>query len=349
MPTTFNADYEKVPLRSDEIKVGIVQSRVKVIDDNNPVQGVKDNLDHMIALLDMVQMRDRKDLVAFHEFPIGGFNFMWNREQVLKIALEIPGEETERIAAKAKQYNCYIEFGCYAKLPDWPGHFFNMGVIIDPKGEIVLKRWKTRNLAGLGFSTTIYDVLDEYIERYGADALFPVARTDIGNLGIIPEVLEPEMGRAYAMQGAEIMIRYMTLGSGLWRVKPLAWVGANNHHSFRLDLQAQCMAGHFYGLFVNDAITTENEAFTRGQGHSAIFDPNGCVMIEAASDTETMLTATLPMASYRQEHSVPNFPKEIYQPLYDAYVPRTPANSFKEGKPDGNMAAVKHYADIARW
>jgi hypothetical protein len=77
MPETFSADYEKVPLRSDEIKVGIVQSRVKVIDDNNPAQGVKDNLDHMINLLDLVQMRDRKDLVAFHEFPIGGFNLRW--------------------------------------------------------------------------------------------------------------------------------------------------------------------------------------------------------------------------------------------------------------------------------
>ena len=109
------------------------------------------------------------------------------------------------------------------------------------------------------------------------------------------------------------------------------------------------MSGHFYGLFVNDAITTEGEAFTWGQGHSAIFDPNGCVIIEAASDTETVLTATLPLASYRQTHQVPNFPKEIYRHLIDTYVPRTPANSFKEGKPDGNMAAVQHYANIARW
>jgi len=349
MAKKFAPDYEKVPLRSDEVKVCVVQSRVKVIDDANPAQGVKDNLDHMINLLDMAQMRDRKDLVAFHEFPIGGFNFRWNREQVLKIALDLPGEETERIAAKAKEYNCYVEFGCYAKLPDWPNHFFNMGVIIGPTGEIVLQRWKTRNLAGLGFSTTIYDVLDEYIEKYGTDALFPIARTDIGNIGIIPEVLEPELGRAYAMKGAEIMIRYMTLGSGLWRVKPLAWLGKTGHHSFRVDLQAQCMSAHFFGIFVNDAITTEAEALNRGQGHSAVFDPNGQLMIEAASETETMLTTTLPMASYRQHHQVPNFPKEIYQHLYDEYVPKCPANSFKQGKPDGNMEAVQHYANIARW
>jgi len=130
----------------------------------------------------------------------------------------------------------------------------------------------------------------------------------------------------------------------------LAWVGAShNHHSFRIDLQAQCMASHFYGVFVNDAISTEAEAFSRGQGHSAIFDPNGCVMVEAASESETMLTATLPMASYRKHHQVPNFPKEIYQHLHGEYVPKFPANSFKQSKPNGNMEAVQHYSAIARW
>lgn len=350
MSEKFSPDYERKPLRRDEVKVCVIQSRVKVIDDADPARGIKDNLNHMLSLLDKVQMRDRKDLVAFHEFPIGGFNFRWNREQVLKIALELPGPETERIAAKAREYDCYVEFGCYARLPDWPNHFFNMGVIIGPGGDIVLQRWKTRNLAGLGFSTTIYDVLDEYLARYGPDALFPIARTDIGNIGILPEVLEPELGRAYAMKGAEIMVRYMTLGAGLWRIKPLAWVGASHdHHSFRIDLQAQCMAGHFFGLFVNDAVSTEAEAFSWGQGHSAIIDPNGCIIVEAASESETLLTATLPMASYRQHHQVPNFPKEIYQHLYNEYVPKFPANSFKRSMPNGNLEAVQHYAKMARW
>ncbi len=349
MAEKFSADYEKVPLRSDEVKVCVVQSRVKMINDDDPAQGVKDNLQHMIALLDMAQMRDRKDLVVFHEFPIGGFNFMWNREQVRKIVLEIPGKETEIISERCQKYNCYVEFGCYAKLADWPNHFFNMGVIIGPNGDIVLKRWKTRNLAGLGFSTTIHDVLDEYIERYGADALFPIARTDIGNLGIIPEVLEPELGRAYSMKGAELMIRYMTLGSGQWRIKPLAWVGNTGHDSFIVDLQAQCMAGHFFGIFINDAITTEKEALSRGQGHSCVINADGQIMIEAASEVETMVTATLPMASYRKVHQIPNFPKEIYQHIHQEYIPKYPANSFQKNMPNTNVEAVQHYSDISRW
>jgi len=341
--------YEMMPLRSDEIKVGIIQSRVKAIDAKDPEKGKWENLDHMFRLIDIAQSMDTKDLLAFHEFPIGGFDMNWQREQVLNMAIDIPGKETEAIGKKAKEYNCYIHFGCYAKLPDWPGHFMNMGVIVGPNGDVIHKHWKTRNLSGFGFSTTVYDVLDEYVKRYGWDAVFPIAQTDIGNLGIIPEILEPELGRAYAMKGAEIMIRYMTSGASTWRIKPLALIGGNAHHTFRVDLQAQCMAGHFYGLFVNDAISTEGEALDQGMGYSAIMDCDGKIMIEASSSMETMISAAIPMATYRKNHAIPQFPKDLYMHLYNEYTPRIAPNTFLESMPNSMMDGIRHYQEKARW
>lgn len=344
-------NYEVAPLRSEEITVGIVQSRVKNVDPENPEEGRRENLGHMLDLIDTAQAWGRKDLLAFHEFPIGGLDMSWSREQVLRVAIEVPGKETQAVAEKARQYNCYIEFGCYALLKDWPGHFINLGIIIDPGGEIILTHWKTRNLSAFGFSTTIYDVLDEYVARYGWEAVFPIARTDIGNIGIMPEVLEPELGRAYAMKGAEIMIRYMTAGAGPWGVRPVTFTGGHHENTFINDFKAVCAAGNYYGLFVNNSLSGNDRGidFDLGAGHSTIVDCNGGTMLEAASTAETMVSTVIPIAAYRRRHSIPHFPKELYRRLYDEYVPKFPPNSFLETRPDSFKDAVDHYNGLARW
>jgi hypothetical protein len=58
-----------------------------------------------------------------------------------------------------------------------------------------------------------HDVWDEFIQKKGngnvMDAIFPVARTEIGNIGIAicHEGVYPEVVRGLAMNGAEIIIR----------------------------------------------------------------------------------------------------------------------------------------------
>lgn len=343
-------NYELIPLRSEEITIAVIQSRLRNVDVPNATQGNRENIEHMARLVGRAQALGRKDLIVFHESPIGGFNLRWSKDDFLKVAIDLPGEETELIGETAKRYNCYIEFGCYAKLENWPGHFVNMGVIVGPSGDVVYQHWKTRNLSGFAdLGTTIYDVLDEYVKRYGWEAIFPVARTDIGNIAIMPEVLEPEMAHVYAMRGVEILIRYMTLGAGYWSTNPIGFHGGGGH-TFRIDLQAMCLAGGMYGVFVNNAISPEgDETFDIGAGNSAIFSDDGRIIAEASSPFETVLDATIPMALYRNRHSIPRFPKELYTHAYDDYVPKYPTNTYRESQPQSIKELSTHYKRIARW
>ena len=107
--------YARVPLRKDAVTVSAVQSRIRAVDGKAPAQGIRDNLAHMLELIDKVQFYGGvKDLLCFHEFPLQGWN-PWDRADLERLASRFPAPETEAIAAKAKQYGCYIQFGAYAR------------------------------------------------------------------------------------------------------------------------------------------------------------------------------------------------------------------------------------------
>jgi predicted amidohydrolase len=260
--------YDTVPLRKPTIELGVVQSRVRGVDASNPQVGLKSNLAHMLELIDKsFHFGGKPDILFFHEFPITGWN-TWTRAEILRFAPEIPGEESEAIGAKAKEYGCYIVFGSYAQDRDWPDHVLSITTIVGPDGQVVDKHWKARNIKGVFhgielFTTTIYDVLDRYTEMYGPDAVIPVTRTDIGNIATSSIQLEPELFRAFAMKGTEIMLRTATGGFS------------------RLDIQACAMYNRFYSAIVNNALSPDNPGFfpaTNTTGGSAVFGPRGDVL-----------------------------------------------------------------------
>ncbi|MEW6142808.1 MAG: nitrilase-related carbon-nitrogen hydrolase [Chloroflexota bacterium] len=338
MPEKSPPVYEVTPLRSDVTRAGVVQSRNKTVNPKDPKPGMKENLEHMLWLIDEAQgwgfRKDRMlDLLVFHEFPFAGWNTRNARQDNLNVAIEVPGPETEAVCQKAKQYNCYIAFGSYTKDKDWPGHFFNTGMIAAPNGMVILKNYKRRNTVGSGFATAVYDVLDRFIELYGWDAVFPVARTDIGNIAFAPCIFEPEIVRALAMKGAEIVIRYMTSGG-----------------PYRFDLPALCATNQIYGIFVNQSVydgdvRREDER----AGGTAIFDETGKTVAEASSHHETLVSANIPIASFRKRHALPVIRKEMFEPLWNSYIDKYPPNSFLKSLPNNNVESIEHYRSIARW
>jgi len=344
-------NYEVVPLRKDDITVCVIQSEVSPISADNLEPERQKKLEYVLQLIDMAQNLGRpKDLLVFHEFPLSGFEFWWNREQALRIAIDVPGPETARIGEKAKQYNCYIHIGCYGKQPDWPGHFHNMGMLIDPNGEVIYKRWKLHNAPGSGFSTTVYDVLDQYVERYGWDAVFPVARTDIGNIAILPELMEPEVARIFAMKGVEIMIRYTAGGAGKVTLNPWTYHGGQEH-TFRNEPQTLCITNNFYGIYVNNSLPTiSGLEFDLGSGGSGIIDCNGQLMAEASSVLDTKVEATLPMSAYRKRHSKPNFYRDLYLHFFnEECTAKFPPNLFRDSLPDSIKDAAGRYMKNIQW
>ena len=158
-------------------------------------------------------------LVVIPEMAIQGMiaNTPGNRAKEKEFAMSIPGPETEELARHAKRLNIFIAAELYmVSDDDFPDRYFNVAFIVDPKGDIIYKRYKATSDAyegGMLGNSNPHDYWDQWIEKKGAgnkmDAIYPVARTEIGNIGICicHEGVYPEIARGLAMNGAEIIIR----------------------------------------------------------------------------------------------------------------------------------------------
>ena len=332
--------YARVPLAQDSVTVSAVQSRVRAVDGKNPGPGIRANLDHMLELIDKSQFfGGKKDLLCFHEFPLQGWN-PWDRKELERLAIEVPGPETEEIAAKARQYSCYIKFGAYVVDADWPGHVLSMTSIIGPDGQLVARDWKARNIKGTfpGFelvTTTVYNVLDRYIEMYGADAVIPVHRTPIGNLATSSTQMEPELFRAMALKGAELILR--TASGGFTPG----------------DMQMCAAYNKVYTVIVNNSVSPENPGFMDdafgGAGGTTIYGPRGEVVAAADSKFEQQVIARIPMAAYRSRRQIPDVHMALYAPVFAQYEPRFAPNQFDAYLPTSLLDAKEYLDKQDRW
>jgi predicted amidohydrolase len=333
-----DGSYEVVPLAKNVISLGVVQSRVIPVDLSNLNRTRKANLDHMLRLIDSSTIAFGKpDLLFFHEFPITGWH-NWSRDEVLKVAIEVPGEETEAIARKAREHGMYIVFGSYVREPDWRGHALSITTFIGPDGKIIDKHWKARNVKGMFggdvelFTTTIYDVLERYVEMYGEDAVLPVTRTPIGNFVTSSIQREPEYFRAAALKGAEIILRTATGG----------------FHP--VDIQATSLYNQVYTAICNNAVSTGSPFFEDSHaGGSAIYGPDGSQIAEATSHHETLVSARIPIADFRSRHRQPVLHKELYLGEYQQYVPPFPPNLFQDYQPSDLRDAGRYIKGRGRW
>lgn len=180
---------------------------------------IKKNLDNQCRLIDEAMFTctliGEIKLVTLTEGSIQGF---WDEASDMEqatycrdVAITIPGEETERLAQKAKEYNIYLAAQAKVIEPDIiPDRYFNTGFIISPKGEIILKHRKNA-ISVIEGSTSPYDVWEKWSEKVGQDleAFYPVAKTEIGNLAIAicAETYFPETFRALSLMGAEVIIK----------------------------------------------------------------------------------------------------------------------------------------------
>ncbi|MFC1969392.1 nitrilase-related carbon-nitrogen hydrolase [Chloroflexota bacterium] len=322
--------YEVVPLETEYVTACAIQHHPVAIDPNHPAPAIKENLDNMIRVMEgtyHAMFGGHKHLMVFEEFPLCGYDNTWTREEWLRIAIEVPnGKEVKAIGEWAKEHGTYVFFGTHFQEPDeWPGHFFNGCILIGPTGEIILKHWKAYSgFPGLGleYATTVHDVLDEFLERYGWDAVWPVARTPIGNLAgyVCSEGFVPETARSYAYQGAEILCRIF--GGG-------GYGGGETH---RTRFQMDCSFNSCWGVYSNSGsgVTinrVQRPANSRGGG-SFICDNKGNILIEAADFSEQAIIYRIPIAEFRKTHKIPNIRTEIYVPIAEHNPGRYPPNLY---------------------
>lgn len=116
----------------------------------------------------------------------------------------IPGPITEPFQALAQEYRIFIgghQFDCD---PEWPGRYFNTAFLIGPNGNVII-RYRRINTAAF---PSPHDFMDAYLARHSIDEVFPVAKTELGRIAMIPcgEINVPEVARVYMMQGAEVIL-----------------------------------------------------------------------------------------------------------------------------------------------
>ncbi len=342
-------NYEVVPLKRDEIVVAAAQLMTQPVDARNPKPGIKQNVDRMCWLIDcaFAWQPVKKHLICFPEFSLQGIGFDWTREDWLRVSIEVPGEEIEPVCRKAVEHNCYIELACHTRDAAWPGHFFNTALIIDPRGEVIYRHWKAHCDPGSGeYATTVHDVLDEFVERHGWDAVWPVARTDIGNLSafICSEGFQPETARMFAFKGAEILI-YSCSGCA-YTMSELA--GAS--YDPRLSMRAYGVQNNTYGIFANNAESTEGPAYNKiGAGHSMIIDNRGRVLTEAELVSETVVADRIPVETFRKRRSIPVLRQELYYPGYRDHAGKYPSNMYAAYQPADFLDAIRWAREQARW
>jgi predicted amidohydrolase len=296
------------------------------------------NVDHMIDLIDSANgFPGPQDLVCFHEQPIQGWN-PWTLEETLRVAIDVPGPETEQLGRKAKQYGCYITFGTYARDKDWPGHLLLNGVLIGPDGKVHANHWKTNNIRGSlpgwdMFTTSIYDVLDRYREMYGEDAVLPIARTDIGNISCSITPGQPDVMRAHGMKGLEIRLSSSSGGYSLE------------------DTQMISLHNRIWTVVANQSISPDQPGFPEfsGAGDTAIFGPNGRIAARARSFNEEFVTTVIPIAEFRRTRVIADVPMEMLMPVYARYVPRNGPNAQADYVPKTSEEASKHFIGKRNW
>lgn len=287
-------------------------------------------------------------LVVIPEMAIQGMvaNFPGNRAKEAHFAVEIPGPETDELARKARELNTFIAAELYmVRDDDFPDRYFNVGFIISPAGEVIYKRYKATSDAyegGMLGNINPHDVWDDFIAKKGngnvMDAIFPVARTEIGNIGIAicHEGVYPEIVRGLAMNGAEIVIR-PTL------IEPHIMTGM-----WELQNRAHAMFNQVYVVAPNlgPEIRKDGSVQDLFGGQSMIVDPHGRIVAQQRGWTsgDSFVCTTIDLEALRRfrvtnglYNQFKDLRTEQYRAIYEE--PIYPKNQYLENPPQEGWLA----------
>ena len=221
-------------------------------------------------------------------FPMGESIAEWRT----KACIEMDGAEYQRMGEIAKTRGVYLSGNAYELDPHFPDLYFQTSFIINDMGEVILRY---RRLISM-FAPTPHDVLSQYIEVYGADAIFPVVETPLGRLACVAseEILYPEVTRALATRGAEVILHSSSeVGSPRPTPKNIAKC-ARAYENMCYVISSNTSAIHHSPVPQNST-----------QGHSQVVDFKGQVVAEAYTGESMVAHAMVDIARLREARSKP--------------------------------------------
>lgn len=241
-----------------------------------------------------------------------------------KAALDIDGPEYDALGKVAQAQKLFIAGNAYERDPHFPGLYFQTSFVVAPNGEVVLRYRRLNSM----FAPTPHDVWSKYLDIYGIDGVFPVARTEIGNLAAIAseEILYPEIARAHALRGAEIFVHSSSeIGSPLATPKQIA-------------RRARAFENIAYVVSANTGgIEATAMPLASADGNSSIIDYKGNMLAESNSGETFTAFADIDLNALRAQRRKPGMTNflarqrlELFAPVYGGAAPH-PADSLIEG------------------
>jgi len=297
------------------------------------------NLDRAISLIERVADWNPSKIYVLPEFFMTGAGGVGRTAKDRSLlCVRIPGPEIQRLCDLAKRVDAYIAGMVWEVMDDWPDRYWNTAFICGPDASVILKYHKHYDPLG---KTKPGDVLDEYVARYGEDALFPVADTPIGRLGCLTcyDVNFPEMARCLALNGAEVLLHPTSEGRAPFLLEDEGgWeIGKRSRAYENLAYLISANQGSFLG----SDFPTE-----RMRGRSQVIDFNGRVVTIAETTGEAILQGDIEIERLRQRRSQMqmNFLAQLQTEVHGRQYLRKemwPARMWQKTPPPGDLANIK--------
>ena len=243
-----------------------------------------------------------------------------------KAAITVDGPEYDALGKIASDVGLFLAGNAYETDHHFPELYFQTCFVIAPNGDVVLRYRRLNSM----FAPTPHDVWSKYLDIYGIEGVFPVARTEIGNLAAIAseEVLYPEIARAHALRGAEVFVHSSSeVGSPLATQKDIS-------------KRARAFENMAYVVSANTAgIDGTAMPHASADGNSAVIDYKGTVLAMAGHGETFTAFAEINLQSLRAARRRPGMSNylarqrpALFAPIY-ASAGFHPANGLiKDGK-----------------
>jgi len=209
-----------------------------------------------------------------------------------RVGFAANGPEYEALGGVAERLGMFLAGNAYETDEAFPDFYFQTCFIVAPSGEVVLRY---RRLLSM-FAPSPHDVWEAYLDKYGLEGVFPVARTEIGNLAAIAseEILYPEIARALALRGAEIFCHSSSeVGSPIATNKDIA-------------KQARAFENLAYVVSSNTAgISGTSMPLSSAEGNSQVVDWKGRVIAQSGDGETFTAFAQIDLAALREGRQTP--------------------------------------------
>jgi predicted amidohydrolase len=276
---------------------------------------LKKNIDHASEMIKWAAyglcLNDPVKLIAFSEFGIPGIPGPaiedWKR-----MAIAIPCPVTDHFAKLAKELDTYIVPGSWPEYDEnYKKGIFNTCFLVGPEGYLGKYR-KVNPAPFMELSLSPHELLNQGYDT-GKDQLFPVIKTEIGNIGmyICYDSFFPEVPRQLAFNGAEIFVG----------ISAIPYPGGDRLLDFMNSCnKVRAFENMCYGLYVNGGAVVSQMPPLAQAGRSQIIDYQGRLLAMIEGPGEAMTAATFNIETlrhYRTELTDANLLSQVRTEAYD--------------------------------